>query len=384
MNVLHLNSGTETGGGMYHILALLDELKSWTNVTLGVFHDGELAKAARKRGIDVHLFQQRSRCDFSVVKKIERWLAENKIDIIHTHGARANFIVSFLKRRANSLWFVTVHSQPEHDFLHRSITGKIFTYLNVRAIKAADHVVAISERFQQQLVQIGVDRKKIHVIYNGIDFSVQPQAIYKREAFGLSDENFVIMMIARLEPVKAHETALLALKMLRNKHPVGGKHMHLVLVGDGSRKKELEQFAKNNGLADCTTFLGQREDINELLTICDITILTSKSESFPLVLLESARAKKPVITTDVGGVRKLVPGREFGYIIKIGDFEELAEKIWKMYELKNTGQLQKMGERFFQYASQHFSVEKFAHSVFEIYEAVLKKRSPLSGEYTEV
>ena len=360
MNVLHLNSGTETGGGMYHILALLDELKSWTNVTLGVFHDGELAKAARKRGIDVHLFQQRSRCDFSVVKKIERWLAKNKIDIIHTHGARANFIVSFLKRRANSLWFVTVHSQPEHDFLHRSIAGKIFTYLNVRAIKAADHVVAISERFQQQLVQIGVDRKKIHVIYNGIDFSVQPQAVHKRE------------------------TALLALKMLRNKHPVGGKHMHLVLVGDGSRKKELEQFAKNNGLADCTTFLGQREDINELLTICDITILTSKSESFPLVLLESARAKKPVITTDVGGVRKLVPGREFGYIIKIGDFEELAEKIWKMYELKNTGQLQKMGERFFQYASQHFSVEKFAHSVFEIYEAVLKKRSPLSGEYTEV
>jgi len=70
MNVLHLISGNETGGGMVHVLSLLNILKEEINTTLGVFHDEEMAKRARNLGINVHVFKQKSRLDLSITKQI--------------------------------------------------------------------------------------------------------------------------------------------------------------------------------------------------------------------------------------------------------------------------------------------------------------------------
>lgn len=375
MNVLHLNSGTETGGGMYHILSLLNQLKNWSNVTLGVFTEGELAVRARNMGISVQVFHQRTRLDFSVVKRVSHFIDSHHIDILHTHGPRANFIASLLKKERNYEWFVTVHSNPNHDFLHQGIKGKFFTYLNVRAIKAADHIVAISERFQEDLINQGIDAQKIHVILNGINFDIEPEYMYRREDFGLSSDHFVVLMIARLEPVKSHETAFLAIKELQKHY----RNLVLLLAGDGSRRNELENFVRDEGLEENVMFLGQRDDVNELLPLCDITVLTSKSESFPLVLLESARAKKPVITTDVGGVRKLIPNEQYGYIIAVGDYQNLADKIRKMILLKNNGKLEQMGERLYHHARKHFSEKIFGKSVLKIYQTVFEKQKTNSG-----
>lgn len=370
MKVLHLNTGNETGGGMIHILTLLKQLKNSIDVTLGVFYDGELAKRARNLGINVHVFKQKSRLDIKIIREIKHFINKNEIDILHSHGPRANFIASLIKPKNNYEWLITVHSNPKHDFLNQGIIGKIFTYLNLHAVKSADQIIAISERFKQELIKNGVSKNKIHVILNGIDFSVIPKKAYKREEFGLSKEDFVILMIARLEPVKSHETALMALnKLVKN-----NKKIHLLIVGDGSRRRELESYVRKERLDQHVTFLGHREDVVELFTLCDISILTSKSESFPLVLLESARAKKTVITTDVGGVQKLIPNEKYGYIIDIGDHHDLAVKISKMMLLKNSGELEQMGERLFHHASKSFSEKKFGESILEIYSTVLKNK----------
>jgi L-malate glycosyltransferase len=363
MKILHLNSGNETGGGMFHILSLLKQLKKSTDVTLGVFHDEVMAQKARNLGIHVKVFKQRSQFDITVARRIKDYIEENNIDILHSHGARANFISRFVKPKKDFKWYLTVHSNPLDDFINQGIKGKIFTKLNIQAIKSADHVIAISERFKNDLIRLGVNEQKIDTILNGIDFNIKPKTYYNREKFDLKEDDFVIIMIARLEPVKDHETALRGLKEVLTK----ADNIKLVFVGDGSRLDELKSLVKDWGLSDNVLFLGRRDDVTEILTIGDITILTSLSESFPLVLLESARAKKPIISTDVGGVKSLIPNENYGYIINVGDASQLAEKIWKYYLMKKNGKLGEKGELLYNHASKNFSEEAFSQSVLEIY-----------------
>lgn len=363
MKILHLNSGNETGGGMFHILSLLKQLKNSTDVTLGVFHDEVMAAKARSLGINVKVFKQHSQIDLTVAKQIKEYIQDNDIDILHSHGARANFISLFVKPKKNFKWYLTVHSNPLDDFINQGIKGKVFTKLNIRAIKSADQVIAISERFKNDLIQLGVNGQKIDTILNGIDFNIKPKTRYNREMLDLKEDDFVIIMIARLEPVKDHETAFRGLKEALSKEG----NIKLLLVGDGSRYEELQNVAEEMGLSENVLFLGQRNDVTELLTIGDITILTSLSESFPLVLLESARAKKPVITTDVGGVKSLIPNEDYGYIINVGDADQLAERILNYYEMKENGKIEERGELLYQHASENFSEEAFAQSVLNIY-----------------
>ena len=84
-----------------------------------------------------------------------------------------------------------------------------------------------------------------------------------------------------------------------------------------SYKSELERAVKENILENHVLFLGYQKNVDIYYQIADITLLTSKTESFPLVLLESARECTPAITTDVGGVKKMIPDASFGFIVEV-------------------------------------------------------------------
>ena len=118
MKVLHLNAGNETGGGMVHILSLLNELKS-ENIYLGLFEKGTFQQEALKSGIQTITFTQKNRYDLSVISRVIQFIKNNQIDMIHTHGARANLFGYFLKKRTKVTWVTTVHSDPRNDFLGR-------------------------------------------------------------------------------------------------------------------------------------------------------------------------------------------------------------------------------------------------------------------------
>ena len=92
-------------------------------------------------------------------------------------------------------------------------------------------------------------------------------------------------MPARLEPVKGHEFALAALSEVVSEFP----HVKLLLAGDGKHETALEEMVSEKGLSDHVYFLGYREDLDRIYPLGDVTLLTSLSESFPLVLLEGAK-----------------------------------------------------------------------------------------------
>jgi L-malate glycosyltransferase len=366
MKVLHLNAGNETGGGMHHILLLLESLNR-DEFYLGVFEEGELSKRARKLGIKTVLFKQSSQFDMSITKRIGQYINENKIDIVHTHGPRANLFGAFLKKRTSFTWITTIHSDPRDDFMGQGIKGKIFTQLNLWAIKRADHYFAISDKFKDILIGFGIERNKITTIVNGIKFDVEPSKHYNRIDFNLKDNDLVVIMVARLEKVKDHTTALEALKKVIPHNP----SIKLVLVGEGTEKQEIDSLVNRLGLEDHVLLLGHREDVTELFSLADLSLLTSKSESFPLVLLEAARAGVPAITTNVGGVSKMIPSEEFGWVAEVKDAEQIGQYILKASRLKREGKLPNIGINFHQHCSNQFSIDNQAKHIYDTYTLLL-------------
>ncbi|OAT81607.1 hypothetical protein A6P54_12595 [Bacillus sp. MKU004] len=366
MKVLHLNAGNETGGGMHHILLLLESLNR-EEFCLGVFEEGELSKRARNLGIETVLFEQSSQFDMSITKRIARYINENQINIVHTHGPRANLFGAFIKKKASFTWITTIHSDPRDDFMGQGIKGKIFTQLNLWAIRQADHYFAISDRFKDILLGFGIESTKITTIVNGIKFDVDPSKHYNRIDFNLKDNDLVILMVARLEKVKDHTTALEAVKKAVAHNP----SIKLVLVGEGAEKQEIDLLVNRLGLTDHVLLLGHREDVTDLYPLADVSLLTSKSESFPLVLLEAARAKVPAITTNVGGVRKMIPSEEHGWIAETKDAEQIGQYILNASQLKSEGRLSDIGTCFHQHCSGRFSIDNQAKHIYETYTSLL-------------
>ncbi|MCQ6278675.1 glycosyltransferase [Bacillus sp. EB600] len=364
MKVLHLNAGNETGGGMVHILSLLTELMNGKDqFILGLFEKGLFYEKAISAGIETVTFEQSSRYDLSILFKIIRFIKEEKIDIIHTHGARANLYGYFIRKLTKVTWMTTVHSDPRNDFLGRGIIGNIFTKLNLAVLKKPDHYFAISKRFTEMLVSFGVRLDNISTILNGIDFHKKRNGNLTREDLKLSPEDFVILMIARFDPVKRHELAIEAVESFSAHHP----KTKFLLVGDGQTKNEVEELVRQKGIEGNIKFLGFREDIEAIIRVADITLLTSKTESFPLVLLESSREKVPVITTDVGGVRDMIPDSSYSFVLDDANVNTIRDALEEVFDLKQEKRLEQMGEKFYNFTSKRFSVQAFAESVNNVY-----------------
>lgn len=364
MKVLHLNAGNDTGGGMTHILDLLENSDP-SVFTLGIFEPGPIYQKALQRGIRVKLFATKKRYDLSVIQRLKKYIESEQMTMIHTHGARANLYGYLLKKTSRECkWVTTLHSNPYDDFLNRGLKGKAFTKLHLWLLKHPDYYFAISKRSKELLLSHGVDGSKVKTIFNGIDFNRQMQSCtLERKGLGLEANDFVIAMVARLTPVKGHRIALEAISRVMAKAP----QVKLLLIGDGFLEQELKAFVNNKGLAKQIKFLGYRQDIDALLQISDLHLLSSLSENFPIVLLEAARAKKPVISTDVGGVCELIPSKDYGWLVPVKDVDALALAIEEAINAHYVGSLKKIGENLYKHASRWFSVEHFRENVMDAY-----------------
>ena len=116
LKVLHLISGGDTGGAKTHISALLKGLNRMIDASIICFIEDTFYEDLHKAGVPIKVFKQKSRSDLSVIKRLVDEIEREDYDIIHCHGARANFIALFIKRRIKKPFVTTIHSDYKLDF----------------------------------------------------------------------------------------------------------------------------------------------------------------------------------------------------------------------------------------------------------------------------
>ena len=146
------------------------------------------------------------------------------------------------------------------------------------------------------------------------------------------------VIVAELSGVKNHEQAFRAWQKVVREFP----EAVLMVVGEGERRRALEELVRRLGLERSVKFLGFRTDVPRVVASADLAVLTSKREGLPRVVLEAMAAGKPVVATDVRGSRDLVKDGETGFLVKVGDVAGTARALTRL--LRSRELRSRMGE----------------------------------------
>ncbi|AKP68070.1 glycosyltransferase [Companilactobacillus ginsenosidimutans] len=355
MRVLHINAGNEDGGARTYIINLMKGQESTdVDATLMTFEEGPVARMARDNGLHVVVMPQKRQIDLSILTPLVTYINDHHIDVVHTHGPRANFIMSLVKNRIKATWVTTVHSDPRIDF--SGLKGKIFLKLNVRALKQADYIFYMNPDLVAYFNSLHISKNKTDEVFNAIDFK---QAIPEPQR----QKHFSLLMIARLVEVKNHAMTLQALSKL-------DFDFKMIFVGDGPLMGELKQQTHQLGLDKKVQFVGFHENTGDYYDECDVSMLTSNSESLPTVYLESALHGRPVIATNVGATSKVINDKT-GWLIQPGSVSELAEALNDAHKEWENDNLDSKGMELYSETKSSYSIEKLAEAVKLGYKAAL-------------
>lgn len=367
--VLHLISGGDTGGAKTHIFTLMKGLSGKVDTKIICFIKDTFYDEAKERGIDIEVYPQEKRWDLSVVSKLSDEIKNGKYDLVHAHGARANFICMFLKKKINVPMVTTVHSDYMLDFKDSFYKNLIYTTLNKMSLKKFDHYICVSDNFKKMLVDRGFDKNKIHVLYNGIDIDEKTLYIPKTaflEKYKINyNGEFLVGIAARLDKVKDHETFIKACKETLEINP----DIIFLIAGDGDEQKKLEEMAKSFGIEKNIYFLGFVRDKYSFFNAIDINVLTSISESFPYVILEAALLNVPTVSTKTGGIPEIIKDDYTGYLFPVGNYKSLSRYLLDLYDKRD--KLKELGDNIKREVVEKYSHLSMGERQKEIYDEIL-------------
>ncbi len=281
-----------------------------------------------------------------------------KIQVIHTNS----YVPGNYARLAAALLRVPVTVDHWHGFTRFNRKRRIICRLLGRF---TDLSLTVSQGVKDYLIEIcGLNPAKVRVLPNGVDLARlgqhRPRTVVRRE-LGLSATTPLVGLLARLDHWgKGHREFFTALAGLKERYPV-----EALVIGGGRREEEMRQLAVEMGLTGRVHFLGQRQDIPDLLAALDIFVLPSHSEGVSLALLEAMAAGLPVIAAAVGGLPEVVTDGENGLLIPPKNPEALAAALARV--LAEPDLARQLGEAARRQVEEKFSLDRLGREINEIY-----------------
>jgi glycosyltransferase involved in cell wall biosynthesis len=233
----------------------------------------------------------------------QNWLLSCKFGLMAARLARVPLVVATLQQILVPPWKRNVYWQQ------RIVSKTVDQYVAV-ALAVADQ---LTDSFR-------VPGRKVEVLHNGVPvevFASRPKT--GLDAADKSDRRPVVLTVGRLDDQKGHGVLLEAAQHVPD--------ATFLLAGEGENRGALQQTAERRGISNRVVFLGHRSDIPDLLTRCDLFVLPSLYEAFPLSVLEAMAAGTPVVATAVGGTPEAVEDGVTGYLVPPGDATRLAAAI---------------------------------------------------------
>jgi len=332
--IIHVIDTLEQGGAQQYLLDLLDELKDDFEFLVLSFEGGPVAKKIKKLDVKVEILDIAPadigfRYPFNI-KKVLKWLRGKynnfKPDIIQTHLLGADIWARLISPK-NVKLIQTVHAAD-------SFRGKFFNRKGLKnmffdryLIKKTNLIIVVSHAAQKSILDEGISKEKIKLIYSGINRNKFLPKNFMREkmrlAWHLSKKDLAIISIGRLDPIKGFDILLKAFKIICKHY----KNIKLYLIGGGTEEANLKKLIKKMNLKGKVFLLGERQDVDKLLNGADVFILPSREEGRALVLLEAAANKKAIVASNVGGIPEFIKDRANGLLFRSLDCQDLATKI---------------------------------------------------------
>lgn len=324
--VLHVIGGGEIGGAEELVLTLLKLLdRNKYEAHLICLCEGPFEAVAAQQGFKTSTIPMKHRMDLSPVGPLRKYIQEQDISIVHTHGVRANLVARIAARKESRPVVTSVHSVLRYDYdtAAKALFARFLTRLtNSRT----DRFIAISRAIEEDILGMGVPKDRITLIHNGLDiskFGLPEAAGSMMKKLGLNPNLPIIGVVARLHPVKGHEYFLQAARIMLDK----GVKAQFLLVGDGIYREKLENLCRALNLEQDVFMPGYYSPVEDIYGISDLVCLPSLMEGLGMVILEAMHFNVPVVASKVGGVPEIIKDGVNGFLVEPRDPEGLAQAM---------------------------------------------------------
>jgi glycosyltransferase involved in cell wall biosynthesis len=284
-------------------------------------------EAAVRRGVEVIPVRAAHPYDPRMVGAIVRLIKQHDIHVLHSHEYKSDLLAYLVARVHRIPIMTTIHGWIAHSFKRRLFIG-----LSQRALPRFDRVVAVSAETRRRILACGVPEHKLVTIHNGIvaaNYQSADQAPgYLRQRFALPADATIVGNIGRLSPEKGQHDFLTAVAQIAPRFP----RAYFVVVGDGPDRAALEQRVRALSLERRVFFTGFLPDVRPVFRDLDILALTSHTEGFPNVVLESLCMETPVLATAVGGTPEIVRDGDTGVLIPAHAPDRIAAGLSRLLD----------------------------------------------------
>ncbi len=290
------------------------------------------------------------------------------LDILHVHYAIPHASAAFMAKQILATYGIHI---PVVTTLHGTditLVGKDPTYKPVVtfSINKSDGVTAVSEHLKQATYDHFEITKDIKVIPNFIDlnrFSLKPKDHFKKAI--APEGEFILAHTSNFRKVKRTQDVVYIFQKILEKIPA-----KLLMVGDGPERVRCEQLCRDLGTCEHTRFLGKQDAVEEILSVSDLFLMPSESESFGLAALEAMACKVPVISSNTGGLPELNINGVTGFMNNVGDVEGMAANA--IYILEDENRLKEFKENALKRAKE-FDLSLILPEYENFYKEILEK-----------
>lgn len=346
----------------------------------------ELGKALAQKGHHIHFitYSQPVRLDFfsenisyheveianyplfdyvpyesALTSKLVDVVRYEKLDLLHVHYAIPHASAAYLAKLILAEHGIQI---PIITTLHGTditLVGRDASFEPVVtfAINHSDGITTVSDSLRKDTIANFKITKPIEVIPNFIDlsrFSKKPKDHFKKAIAPFGER--LIVHTSNFRKVKRVQDVVEVFKKVNSVIP-----SKLLLIGDGPERAGIEKMCREIHLCDEVRFLGKQEAIEEILSVCDLFIMPSESESFGLAALEAMACQVPVISTNTGGLPELNVNGVTGFMSNVGDTDDMAANALKI--LKDNSVLQQFKQNAMKRAAE-FDI----HKILPLYE----------------
>jgi glycosyltransferase involved in cell wall biosynthesis len=356
IRVLHLLTSLSPGGAETNLLALLKifDFNRFEHAVGfgggGVLENEFYDTGAKLIRISESPLNLQSLCSIPHMLKI---IKEYDPAIIHSHLDLPNVVGLAAKWSLGCKLILHIHGNaiiPLQKMSGRGLNQWIWAFFN-KTYRYCDRAIAICSYQIQYLKKAGLSFEQIIEIPNGI--TIYPETVPAKFLPGV----YKFVNVARFYSYKSQDLLVKAFYCVQKEFP----HVHLVLVGDGPTRQDIENLVDRLDLRNNVTFMGVRRDVTQILRECHCFVQSSSWELHPITILEAMHEGLPVVATDVGGTRGTIKNELSGLLVNSGDIDALVSAMLMLAREPDVGV--KMGMFGFERVRTKFSNEIVAKNI---------------------
>ena len=371
IKVLYVVENTTYGGGERGFGQLSAQLsRSHFLPHIAAHPGGILENQARERGIEFFPLNMNRKLNLKTIFKLTDLINDYKIDIVHSMGSRADFFARMACRKMYDVKIISTIAMLVEGYDVGSFRKALYKLTDCYSSKFVSQFIAVSNALKKKLIlKRKIPRKKISVIYNGVELDkYNPEREDfegLRQSLGIDDDCIVVGSIGRLVYQKGFQYFIQAADIISNKN----NKIRFFIVGDGPEEKNLKAMVKTSTISDVFMFTGQRFDIPQILALFDIFVFPSILEGLPRVVIEAMAMAKPIVATDISGVREQLSHNHDGLIVPPKNPQALAEAITHLIDDKNKAN--KLGKKARSSAMLKFDLKQTVGNIERLYKNLL-------------